>query len=111
MDINIETSLKEYGFYGIETDNHLVIAYGVAIDENYNYIAFESFEDTKENCKQYIADIGKKRLRDVYSCCGVSYKDSLLSKLEAIRDYFGNDFMFNITYATINFDEARALFE
>ena len=110
MDINIDTSLKEYGFYGVEHNNTITVVYGVAINDEYEFTAFESFEYPKANCRQYIAEIGKKRLKDVYRCCGITPKDSLLSKLEAIHNYYGNDFMFSLNYTTLNLDEAKALF-
>jgi len=101
VDINIEISLKEYGFAWIETEKEILFYYGISIVENkyreaeFNRFDFCSFDKNMDIKKEF--DYGD--WDSINSFIGSDIMDdSFPEQIRILNDYYGYENIFGSTY-------------
>lgn len=99
MDVDIEISLKEYGFAWIETETDILFYYGIKMDEE-EYIKFDFCSVNKDiDIKEEFDWIDWK---DIYSFIGATeeeFKNSNLSQqYYDLFQYYGYEEIFGSSY-------------
>jgi len=102
MDADLETSLKEYGFAWIETDEQFLFYYGINYVENsycdmdYNRFDFNVMDKKLDIKKEYD---WIENWNDVNSYIGCDIMDEELPRqIHDLFNYYGKDCIFGSTY-------------
>ena len=98
-DVDIETSLKEYGLAWIETDTDILFYYGINHnDEEYFMFDFCSLDKDID----ILDDYDWVNFNDIYSFVGMSEDEwnerPFTSKIEDLMSYYGYENVFGSSY-------------
>ena len=95
-DVDIETSLKEYGIAWIETDKDILFYYGIGFDDDgYDKFDFCSF-DKDTNIKDEFDFADFKAVSDFIG--SDIFTLPLIRQIEALNSYYGYENIFGSTY-------------
>lgn len=112
VDVNIEISLKEYGFAWIESDSEILFYYGIAVEENecgdMDYIKFDfvSIDKTIDIKEEYdwvdFAEI--ESFNDMFFEESPPYQIYTLLNYYGPENVFGSSYFEGLTYNEITGD-------